>query len=500
VRKPPPGGHGLGEGVGSRYWIQDGPASELFSEALETTPMDQTSMFHQRTRRAEENSLYAPRLILASLAAVCIVLLALLLEGCSRSSKDEPVTLSIVDQQWTTDNFHRAELQELEGFTRETGIQVKYLPAPESAGEQLALWRELLASGASGPDVYGVDVVWTGMLGEYFIDLKPYFSDEISAQFPATIKSYMVGDKLVAMPRGAGIGILYYRTDLLQRYGYRAPPATWEELETMAARIQAGERARGNKKFWGYVWQGAPAEALTCNALEWQASEGGGRIIEDDKTISVNNPQAIRAWQRAARWVGSISPPSVVAYKELDSLNVWVAGDAAFMRNWVVAYTDGQAAGSPIRNKFDIALLPGGRAGSMGTLGGTGAAVSRFSAHPSEAVRLVRYLTSSEVQLKRFQLISDIPTRPALFERPEVLEVNPHFALLSQALRNGVVSRPANVAGNKYEDVSNAYIQAVHSVLTGEKAAPRAAADLERELVRITGFKTGPPPGDSEKP
>src|SRR5208283_2610258 len=103
-------------------------------------------------------------------------------------------------------------------------------------------------------------------------------------------------------------------------------------------------------------------------------------------------------------------------------------------------------------------------------------------------------------QLKRFQVISDIPTRPALFERPEVLAVNPHFALLKQALQNGVVSRPANVAGNKYEDVSNVYIQAVHSVLTGEKAAPQAAADLERELVRITGFKTGPPPSDSAKP
>jgi len=430
---------------------------------------------------------------------MCIVML-FLLQGCSRSSKHEPVTLSIVDQQSTTENFHQYELQELEQFTRETGIQVKYLPAPESAGEQLALWRELLRTGAGGPDVYGVDVIWPGMLGEYFIDLKPYFRNELSAQFPATVQSYMVDDKLVAMPRDANIGILYYRTDLLQRYGYRTPPTTWDELGSMAARIQAGERARGNKKFWGYVWQGAPAEALTCNALEWQASEGGGRIIENDRTISVNNPQAIRAWQRAARWVGSISPPSVVAYKELDSLNLWAAGDAAFMRNWTVAYSDGKAAGSPIRNKFDIALLPGGMGGRMGTLGGTGAAVSRFSSHPSEAIRLVRYLTSPDAQLKRFQLIAGIPTRPALLERPEVREVNPHFALLSLALRTGVVSRPANVAGSKYEDVSNAYIQAVHSVLTGEKAAPQAAAELERELVRITGFKTGPPPSNSAKP
>jgi trehalose/maltose transport system substrate-binding protein len=110
----------------------------------------------------------------------------------------------------------------------------------------------------------------------------------------------------------------------------------------MAARIQAGERAKGSLDFWGFVRQGAPSEALTCNALEWQVSGGGGRIIEDGKTISVNNPQAIRAWQRAARWVGSISPPSVVAYKEWDALNIWVAGDAAFMRNWTIASVDFQ--------------------------------------------------------------------------------------------------------------------------------------------------------------
>jgi trehalose/maltose transport system substrate-binding protein len=48
----------------------------------------------------------------------------------------------------------------------------------------------------------------------------------------------------------------------------------------MARRIQSGERAKGKKDFWGYVWQGADGEALTCDALEWQAGEGGGRIIE----------------------------------------------------------------------------------------------------------------------------------------------------------------------------------------------------------------------------
>jgi trehalose/maltose transport system substrate-binding protein len=248
------------------------------------------------------------------------------------------------------------------------------------------------------------------------------------------------------------------------------------------------------------VWQGAAAEALTCNALEWQASEGGGRIIEEDKTISVNNPHAIRAWQRAAHWVGSISPPSVVGYKEWDALNAWVAGDAAFMRNWPTAYVDSQAAGSPIRNKFDITLLPGGKAGRVGTLGGAGLAVSRFSAHPREALELVRYLCRRDVQVKRSRLLLEPPTLPELYDLHAVLELNPNFALLSQAFRTGIVSRPSNITGKRYQDVSDAYIQAVHSVLTGEQRAPEAAAALEKELVRITGFKKGPPQGRSAHP
>jgi trehalose/maltose transport system substrate-binding protein len=424
---------------------------------------------------------------------VCIVFLFLLCEGCVRTSVHEPVTLTLLEE-WSSKTFSEARQQELQQFTRETGIRVSLLPSPDSARQRLALWRELLGTGASGPDVYGIDVIWPGMLAEYFVDLKPYFANEVSLQFPAIAAGYTVDDKLVAMPYRADIGLLYYRTDLLRQYGYREPPRTWDDLESMAARIQAGERAKGKKEFWGFVWQGAADEGLTCNALEWQAAEGGGRIIEENQAISVNNPQTIRAWQRAAHWIGYISPPGVVGYREWDSLNVWVAGDAAFMRHWPSAYVDSQAAGSPIRNKFDAAMLPGGKSGRVGTLGGWGLAVSRFSAHSHEALELVRYLTRRDVQVNRFRVLSQPPTLSELYNSPEVLESNPRFDVLSQAFRIGIVSRPSNVSGKKYQDVTDAYIQAVHSVLTGEKSAPEAAAALENELVQTTGFKKGPPP------
>src|SRR5437016_14441143 len=90
---------------------------------------------------------------------ICILLLSLLLEGCTRPSVQEPVTLTFLEE-WSNKTFSEARQQELQQFTRETGIRVSLLPSPESARQKLVLWRELLGRGASGRDLYGLDVLW----------------------------------------------------------------------------------------------------------------------------------------------------------------------------------------------------------------------------------------------------------------------------------------------------------------------------------------------------
>jgi trehalose/maltose transport system substrate-binding protein len=425
--------------------------------------------------------------------ARCAILLVLLAQGCGRTPVRQPVTLVYLDQRLVNPMYQTEYKREFEQFTRETGIVVKPLPHPESTQDQLALWQRLLNSGSSGPDVYGIDVVWPAILVDDLVDLKPYFADEIPEFFPPILKNFTANGKLVAIPEGSDIGLLFYRSDLLQRYGYRRPPGSWDELETMAARIKAGERARGDKKFWGFVWSGIATEALTCAALEWQASQGGGRIIEEDGTISVNNAKAIKAWERAARWVGTISSPSVVAYSEYDSSNAWSAGEAAFLRSWPPAYNEAEALASFFPHKVGVALLPGGEGGHVGTLGGIGLGVSRHSAHQHEAIELVRFLTSPDMAAKRARLLSDPPSMPALYGIPQVLAPNPHFTVVGRALVTGIVLRPSDATGKNYDKVSEAYSRAVHSVLTHERSAPEAAAALEKELVHITGLRPGPP-------
>ena len=414
-------------------------------------------------------------------------------QACKKANETKaPITITIIDQNWPDAAYQRQRNEEFLRFTNETGIEVEVVPSPEGAVEQLEVWRKLLNSHATVPDVFAMDVIWPAILGDQLLDLKPYIpAQEIAEQFPGLISNFTVKGRLVAFPYNLSEGLLYCRTDLLRKYGYRTPPRTWEELETEATRIQAGERAQGQKDFWGFVWQGASSEALTSNALEWQASEGGGSIIEDG-TITVNNPRTIRAWKRAASWPGSISPPSVVAYTEWDAFNRWKAGQAVFMRNWSSAYVVASAKGSPVRGKFAINALPGGAVGVRGTLGGSGYAVSRYSLHPREAAMLVRFLCGRNEQLRRSQEPAEPPTIPELYSNLSVLAANPYLSTVLEEYQKGIAVRPSTLTGKAYPDVSRAYFEGVHAVLIHKATAEEAAAELERRLTQITGFRPAP--------
>lgn len=66
---------------------------------------------------------------------------------------------------------------------------------------------------------------------------------------------------LIALPAYIYAGLLYYRKELLSKYGYDTPPSTWNQFVEQANKIQEGER-QSNRNFYGFVWQGAQHEVL----------------------------------------------------------------------------------------------------------------------------------------------------------------------------------------------------------------------------------------------
>jgi len=377
---------------------------------------------------------------------------------------------------------------------QEYNVTVNVLDTPDLADDRLGLYLQFFEAQSPEVDVYQIDVIWPGDLADNLIDLGPYVSQEVLQQhFPAIVENNTVEGELVGIPWFTDAGLLYYRTDLLEEYGFDGPPQTWTELQEMATTIQEGERA-DNPDFFGFVWQGDAYEGLTCDALEWVASNNGGTIVSPEGAITIYNDNAVEIIEQAAGWVGTISPSGVTGFGEEDSRNFWQAGNAAFLRNWPYVYSLAQGEDSAVAGNFGVAPLPaGGEDGQqVGCLGGWQLGVSRFSRNPEVAADVALFLASPEEQKIRAIQGSFAPTIQSLYEDPEVLEAQPFFETLGTVLENAV-ARPSTVTAPQYAAVSRAFYTAVHSVLTGNENADDALALLEVELEELTGFPVGEP-------
>ncbi|MBC7974531.1 MAG: ABC transporter substrate-binding protein [Myxococcales bacterium] len=377
--------------------------------------------------------------------------------------------------------------QGAELWAKKTGNQVKVVTSPTSSSEKLALAQQLLAAGATDVDVFSIDVVWPGILGTFFLDLKPYTNGGEKAHFEAMVTNNVIDGKIVALPWYTDAGLLYYRKDLLEKYQEKAP-TTWAEMAATAKKIQDGERKAGNKDLWGYVFQGKAYEGLTCNALEWVASFGGGTIVGSDGKVTINNPDAAAALDAAASWIGTITPPGVLNYEEEESRGVFQSGKAVFMRNWPYAYQLAQAADSPIKDKVGMTTLPKGEGASArgaATMGGWNLAVSKFSKHPKESAELVIYLTSGEEQKRRAVTAGYQPTVRALYEDKDVLAANPSFAMLLGTF-SSAVPRPSTATKGSYNQVSSAFWNAAQNVLNKQATGKAAVAELAEKLEQLS--------------
>lgn len=369
-----------------------------------------------------------------------------------------------------------------EEWAEKTNNTVEYISRPADATATLQLYLQYWGSKSADVDVYLIDVIWQGIAAPFAVDLKKFVKADIISQFfPRSIENNTVNGRLVSLPWFIDAGLLYYRTDLLQKYGYTDPPKTWDELAQMAKKIQDGERAAGNLGFQGFVFEGKSSESLTCNALEWIYSYGGGTIIGPDQSVTINNPDAIKALQTAKSWVGTISPTAVTTYGEEEARNIWQSGNAAFMRNWPYAYALGADPKSPITGKFDVTALPkGGNNGkSAACLGGWQLMVSAYSKVPNASADLVRYLTSAEVQKKHAIELGLLPTLPDLYNDPDLQQKIPWFKNASDILVS-TVARPSTVTGAAYNQLSQGVFENVNKILNGQESAEDGVLQIER--------------------
>jgi trehalose/maltose transport system substrate-binding protein len=368
-----------------------------------------------------------------------------------------------------------------EKFTEATGINVNYINGENETNARLQAMRQQFAAQASDIDVYQIDIIWPGVVAEHAVPLQDTLGQQTEAMFPGIVAANTVDDNLIGIPWFTDAGLFYFRTDLLEKYSLQ-PPTTWGELETAAQTIMEGENAE-NPDFTGFVWQGKAYEGLTCNGVEWLVSQGGGTIIDTDRNVTINNDAAIAALNRAAGWVNTISPEGVTTYTEPESFNVWVAGNAAFARNWPYMYSASQDS-EATAGKVGISPLPKGDNPediSAATLGGWQMMLSTYSENQDAAIEFIKYMTSPELQTSFAVERSHLPTIPAVYDDPAVAEASEFIPQLKPVFE-AAVGRPSAQTGDLYPELSTIFYQQVNQVLSGSKSAEDAAASMEEEM------------------
>ncbi|MGD8399623.1 MAG: ABC transporter substrate-binding protein [Bacillota bacterium] len=402
----------------------------------------------------------------------------LLLPGCRRQPK-----LSFMVGGASNEIAYLEEL--IAEFEAKHEIQVKLIRQSSDTEQRKQSLLVSLRGRSKDPDVMLVDVAWMGQfassdwlepLDSYAITTGPFFQNIIKM-------ADTYSGKLIGVPLYVDAGLLYYRQDLLDKYGYQAPPRTWPELVRMAQIVQAGERP-ANPDFWGFVWQGAQYEGLICNALEYFVSTGGG-FMDQDGQFTINNVNNVKALSLMNDLIhkNKISPPNTFTeMKEEEARTMFQNGNALFERNWPYAWSLHNAADSAIKGRVRIAVLPHFIGfPPAATLGGWHVVVSRFSDCKPKAVAFLKYLTSYEIQKKLPLKLGWNPGREDVYLDQDLKTAAPHLHRFKTVFIHAI-PRPQVPY---YSQLSQIMQKHFNAALAGKETPHEAIAKTDAEIKAV---------------
>jgi multiple sugar transport system substrate-binding protein len=300
---------------------------------------------------------------------------------------------------------------------------------------------------------------------------------DMSGYLPAYKEANTVDGKVVALPAFADAMFLYYRKDLLDKYGIAAPK-TWEELAAATKKVAEGEK---NPNLQGLSFQGKAIEGAVCTFLLPYWSQGKS-LVENGK-LTFDHDAAVKSLKLWKGFVDEgVAKKNIAEVATDDTRKEFQAGSAVFAVNWSYAWTHFQNAESAVAGKVGVARLPALGGGEQAScLGGWEWGVSAYSTHQDESKKLVEYLSSEDVSVFMAVNGSLLPTYAGAYSNPDVLKAAPWFADALQVVETAK-SRPVTP---RYNEVSEVIRTTVNAVLAGVSTPEDGATQIEARLKRI---------------
>lgn len=375
----------------------------------------------------------------------------------------------------------------LDEFTAETGTETEIEEGGATTEVRDQYLSTVLTSRSGDIDLFLMDVVnppqyaaagWAEPLDGYF-ESEAAKAEFLEPFLDSVVAANTVDDTLYGLPAWTDAQFLYYRSDLLEKYGFE-PPTTWPELKEQALTILEGE---DDPTLQGFNYQGAAIEGTNCTFLEalWTA---GGDWRAEDGSITVDSD----AGRRALAWYDDTLESGItkegIAEETTDlSRQAFQAGDVVFMLNWGYAWAHFQEdEDSAVKGNVGVAPLPAFEGGESATcVGGFQWAINPFSDNKEEAFRVMQHMVSYEAQKTLAIEASHIPAREALYEDEEVLAAAPQFGQFFDVITN---ARPRPLTPF-YGEVSELIRTNMNAFFARAQSADETLAQMQSGLEEI---------------
>ena len=295
--------------------------------------------------------------------------------------------------------------------------------------------------------------------------------------------AYSVNGEQWALPFFAGVGLMSYREDLLEKAGVGVPQ-TWEEMLDVAAKITTDDQA-------AIALRAVPGQGFNMFIFPMVMRAYGGTFFTDyeggDLTPAINSPENVEALKIYTQLINEFGPDGAGNFNFAEVNAAAKNGQIAFaVEGTGIISQIVDPAQSQFADVTGIALPPGGPAGRSPAIGVHGMGIPTSAPNPEASAKFIEWAVSAETVAK-IAMSESFPdfTTASVADNAEVVakyaDIHPDFlttrvAALDLAIghyRPLIPEWPA--LGQAIGESVNA---AINGLMTAEEALEQAEADM----------------------
>ncbi|MFV0288633.1 MAG: sugar ABC transporter substrate-binding protein [Mycoplasmatales bacterium] len=389
---------------------------------------------------------------------------AVILAGCGSTNSEEVDKLVV----WAMgdEGNHLSELTDK--YQEETGIEVEVVAIPwDQAHDKLST----AVASKSGPDVIQLGTSWITEYAESgaLADLSEFSEDQFdsSLYFEGAADTMAVDGTTYSIPWYVDARALYYRTDIIKETcGLDAAPTTWDEMFECSNKLAD----RGDDQY-GVAFD--ISDQFFFVQYAWQ---NGWDVLDENGKINVQDEKFIEAMEYTQSFIKSGATTLDMA--DIDITQTFSDGRFPFFFSGPWSVNVLLEANPELEDKFSIAPVPAGDAGSVAYMGGSNLAIFEYSENKEAAADLINWMVTPKQQTDWYDIAKSLPAQKSVWEDQEFLDSGFEMDVWNEILKN---AKPVPMLSN-WEEVAQKIVDAQENVIAVEEDPAEVAEELQGEI------------------